>query len=715
MFGGDTSRQQEPELISLKRNVEQAWQYSSSNFKRYQEFLAMTFRSALSDQDRETLRYMGRPPIESMLILAHISRIQGEFAKQQFNINVHPAEGVALTRLSETYIRDLEILQAHLNELFLETSNGKFQWNLFQDVLAGGFGVAKLYVDFINERSFLQKIFIERMSNPCLCGFDPLAKEMHKGDGRFAFQIYPMTQEEFKLAYGADLAKEISYTRNIQSFNWSYTNAREKIVLVCEFFEKEMKNSNLLLLSDETTMLEAKYNKMLADWNKFEVPPTVIKKRKVQTTEIKRKQFCETTVLNTEDTYYNMLPLVYFAGRSVMLADNLGGTGGQNKEFTIPYGYPAKDAQRLKNVAMQTLGYELEGMMQHKIMIPKSAVPKDPKYVEAYTNPQKESVLVWEQFDPDRPDVKNEPPIILQRPGVPTIIMETYQAMDQTIQACFGTYDAILGINGKEISGKAIQQGALQSDASVMPYLEGFQAGLERCAEIIVNLIPDVYVTARSIPIHLPDGKREHVIIKEKAEDGDAILFNYDPHELAVKIETGVNSNVQKQLAIESLTLLMNTSETFKAFMETKGLPVLLKNIEIRGIEGLEAEVEQFMQEMQEKQAQAANAPTDTDKLVGAEIMKSQLEAQARDQKTQADLAADIAKTAVEKERVENERMETEIKAAEIGLRLNMERENQAAQSASDTINLAVGVMQHQMEQDALEKAQQQPQGTPNE
>ena len=61
---------------------------------------------------------------------------------------------------------------------------------------------------------------------------------------------------------------------------------------------------------------------------------------------------------------------------------------------------------------------------------------------------------------------------------------------------------------------------------------------------------------------------------------------------------------------------------------------------------------------------------------------------------------------------MENERLETEIKAAEAGMRLNMERENRAAQSASDTLNLAVGVMQHQMEQDALEKAQQQPQGS---
>jgi Phage P22-like portal protein len=714
MFGGDITKKEEPNLISLKRNVEQSWQYSRHNYQRWQEFMAMTFRSALSDQDRESLRYIGRPPIESMIIAAHTSRIQGEFARQQFNVDVHPSEGIRLDKLSKTYIRDLEVLQAHLNETLLETSNGKFQYNLFQDVLVGAFGVAKLDVDFINPRSFLQRINIQKIANPCLTGFDPLATERHKGDGRYAFQLYPMTQEEFQLEYGKDLTKKISFTRSLQSFNWSYINAREKIVLVCEFFEKETKNANLLLLSDQTTMLESKYNEMLKNWNKFAVPPTEMDRRQVQVTEIKRSEFCETEIMKErQKTYHEMLPLVYFDGRSVMIADNIGGSGGQNRQFTIPYGFPAKDAQRLKNVAMQTLGHELEGMMQHKIMIAKEAVPQDPKYVEAYTHPQKEACIVWEQFVPDRPEMKNEPPQILARPPVPSIIMETYQAMDQTIQACFGSYDAILGINGKEISGKAIQQGAMQSDASVMPYLVGFQTGLERCAEIIVNLIPKVYITPRTIPIRLPDGTREHIVIKESVE-GDSIEFNYDPHEISVKIESGVNSNIQKQLAVEQITTLMNTSETFKAFMERKGLPVLLKNIDIRGIEGLEDKVEDFMAEIEKERQQAGSQPSDTDKIVNAEIHKTELEAEARDQKTQADMAVNIAKVAVEKEKVENDRLELELKAMEVGARLHIDRENQAAQAASDTINLAVGVMKHQHEVDMAEKqAEQQPQGAP--
>lgn len=707
MFGGDVTKEQEPNLITLKKDVEKSWQYFQHNYTRFHEFIAMTFRSALSDQDRESLRYIGRPPIETMIIAAHANRILGEFVRQQFNMDVHPAEGMLLDRLPKNYIRNMEVEQAHLNELFLETSNGTFLWDMFQDTCMGGMGVGKIFVDYINENSFLQKIFLQRMTNPTLCGFDPLAKERHKGDGRYAFQLYPMTQEEFQLEYGKELAKRVSYTRSLQSFNWSYENAREKIVLVCEFFQKEVKNANLLLLADQSTMLESKYNKMIKEWNKIEVPPAVLDKRKVKVTSVKRYQFCETEILSEEDTYYPFLPLVYFDGRSVHIPDNIGGSGGQNKQFIIPFGYVAKDAQRLKNVAMQTLGNELEGMMQHKIMIPKGAIPQDPKYIEAYKNMQKESAIVWEQWNPDRPEVENAPPQILERPHVPEVIMQTFVEMDKTIQACFGAHEAITSLNGKEISGKAMQQGALQSDASVLPYLQGFSTGLEQLAKIAHHLIPDVYVTPRSIPIRLPDGKREHVVINQDIQ-GDAITFNYDPTMAAVKVEVGVNSNVQKQLAVEMLESLMTVSDTFKKFMEQEGLPVLLKNVDIRGIEGLEDKVEDFMEREKQQAAAMANAPTDTDKIVNAEIMKTTLEAQARDQKTQADMAVNISKVAVQKEEVENKRLELELKAAEVGARLDMDRENQAAQAASDTINLAVGVMQHQMEQDAAEKQMQQ-------
>ena len=51
------------------------------------------------------------------------------------------------------------------------------------------------------------KIPIERAFNPTLCGFDPLATTSHKGDGRYCFELYPMTQEEFAQEFGKDVLR----------------------------------------------------------------------------------------------------------------------------------------------------------------------------------------------------------------------------------------------------------------------------------------------------------------------------------------------------------------------------------------------------------------------------------------------------------------------------------------------------------------------------
>ena len=84
------------------------------------------------------------------------------------------------------------------------------------------------------------------------------------------------------------------------------------------------------------------------------------------------------------------------------------------------------------------------------------------------------------------------------------------------------------------------------------------------------------------------------------------------------------------------------------------------------------------------------------------------LEAQARDQKTQADMAINVAKAAIAREEVELKRQELELKAHEAHMRLNMDKENEAAAQTAATIELAVDVMKHQAEMDMAEKSQMQ-------
>lgn len=733
-------------FAAIKKDIEDSYKYFEENYKHYKHMMTFIFKSALSDDDRNTLAQLGKPAIEFPILEAYISRIRGEFIKQQPQIDVHAAEGLAIGKVDDEYVQLLKIIQAHLNEIFFAADNDEFSYDIFTDGLAGGFGVAEIAADYVNEKSFHQKITIARVLNPTMCGFDPLATTSHKGDGRYCFKLYPMSQEEFAVEFGEERAKTFNFTRAMGQFNWSFKNNNAKVVLVAEYFVKVQKSVSLVRIAENdldvpVTMPEKEYNKLVKEWDRIEQVPPILERRKSTTTRIDRYRVCQHEVLDHIQTSYPMLPLVFFDGNSVMVQST---SGGQIHQLTKSYVSNARGVQKLKNYAGQTIGQELEDMPQYKVTIPVEGIPK--QYEKYYQNMQVPAALVYNQFHPSQPGVRLDAPQAFPRIPTPPLVSEIFAGSDATTQAILGSYDAILGVNDKQVSGVAIQQGAMQSNAAAIPYLVGYLKGLQRCAEIIIHMLPLYYTTPRTIPVRLPNGKRDYQVInapypkvdkqkqmlqkasemgmgnqmEEEQEEGaeseemeNAIMFNYDPHEINVKIEAGVNAAVQKQVAVEQLTAMMEVSPTFAEFMNRQGLPTLLDNLDIRGIEGLKEMSEQFQAQMESERQQAAGQPTDTDKVVNAEIMKSQLEAQARDQKTQADLVVAIGKLAAMHEELELKKQELKLKAREAHVNLHMAGEERAAKASEKSIEMAIGIMQHQNEMDMQEKQMQQPQQAP--
>jgi 5'-3' exonuclease len=110
--------------------------------------------------------------------------------------------------------------------------------------------------------------------------------------------------------------------------------------------------------------------------------------------------------------------------------------------------------------------------------------------------------------------------------------------------------------------------------------------------------------------------------------------MNYDPHSLQVKVETGVNFAMQKELALKTLTGLMQASPKFADFMNDEGLFALLDNIDIRGIDELKAKAEDYERKNDQKQAQMSQMQEQMQQM---QMRLGQQEAQAKIQKDLAD------------------------------------------------------------------------------
>lgn len=698
----DLAKKHTERLPELKKNVEEAQQYFSENVNRYNDYMRFVFKSSLTDEEAATLADVGKPTIEFNILEAFISRLRGEFAKQQPSLTVRAADGVPLSMLNQQFTDTIHVVEAHLRAIFFDGANDMLEYNVYSDLLAGGFSVLRAYTDYVNEMSFEQNICIERAFDPTLCVFDPLARESHKGDGRFCAELYPMTKAQFEEEFGKELTAEMKFTRSLSGFSWSFKNEQEEIILVCDYYEKQLKKETIVKLSNGHTVTQKEYEKFLENWEKsgaIEQPPIPVgAPRKTNLEKIVRYRFCENRTLGFNETNYKYLPLVFVDGNSVSLKD-----GGAYVQMTRPYVYHAKGIQRLKNFAGQSLGNELENTVQHKWVVPIESIPTD--YQDAYQNVQKADTLVYNHFlDTNNPQVTLPAPREVVRTPIPPEISQTFRMTDEMTQTILGSYDNSAGVSGAQMSGIAFARSAIQSNNASVPYIVGYIKGLNRVAQIIVDLIPKYYRTPRSLPVLLPNGKREYVEINKKG----SLYMNYDPHSLQVKVETGVNFAMQKEIALQTIISLSQASPTFAQFFNQYGLQTLLDNIEIRGIEELKEKAVQFEEQLAEQQKMAQQQQQQQMQLQSQQQAMSMAQAQKELQSPTAEqigvmaiqekAKVDSANIAIKERdsetkflellsKIRNEDVEMELKSAEID-----------AENTRSAVEAAINISKHMNE-----------------
>lgn len=653
------------ELKRIKKNIETAYLYFKDNYDRYNDYRKFIFQTSMSSDDIALLKELQKPQLEFNILEAYVSRLRGEFSKQEPSFTVRAADGLKIVDP-----RMIDVIEQHLRAIMTDANSDNMEYDVYTDTLSGGFSVMKVYTDYVNEMSFDQNIHIRRAFDPTLCGFDPLATTSHKGDGRYCFELYPKSREELE-QMGVD-TEGMKFARSIEGFNWNYQTENEEIVLVCDYYEKKTKRVKIVKLVNNQVMPIKEYTALVEAWNREGIiaqPPAIVgKPRWTELQTIVRYRIIESRVLEYVETNYKYLPLIFVDGNSVVIRN---GVNGAVQQMTRPYVFHAKGVQKLKNFAGQTLANELENMVMHKFKVPKDAIPNG--YEEAYMNVQKANVLIYNQYKDNDVNIPLNPPEEIQRVPTPPEVTNTFKITDEVTQMILGSFDADLAkMNQNQVSGIALQESATLSNSASMPYIVGFMKALNQAANIMLDLIPKYYVTPRTIPMMKSDGKREYQLIN--AEHPDSMKMEYPNNALEVKVTAGVNFSVQKSQALSQVIALMQASPLFAQFMNTSGLNILLDNIDIRGIDQLKEQTEQWQKQMQQIQQQQMQQQQNQP---NPEMMKAQLkqtELQQKAQKQQSDLALSLAKLKQEQTKLVLQAKESEQEAKVQRLKAETER-----------------------------------------
>ena len=627
----DVAKKYQDELPRIKKTVRSSHDYFKRNYDSYTEFRKFVFESSLTNDEITLLMTMGRPQLEFNVLEAYMSRLLGEFSKQEPDIEVSAYDQMQSDPMM------IKLVEQHLKHAFVaDADNQHLRYEVYKDCLSGGYSAVKVYTDYEHPMSVNQVIKFKKCE-PTLTFWDKLAMLQHKGDGRFCGELFPKSKEEFTAEYPDISTNSMSFRRGMEGFNWSYRDDNSEIVLLADYYEKKSKETMIVQLRDGRVMTQAKYRKLVDEWDKIEVPPgTIGKPRKTMLDQIVRYRIVENQVIEYEETDFSFLPLVFVDGNSALVS----ATNNSNiHQVTRPYFFHAKGAQRLKNYAGISLANEIENTVQHKFMVAKEALPKEEEFMQAYRDVQKANTVVYNSIyenDPDKP-IPN-PIREVQRVPAPPEITQAFTGADQLIQGILGSYDGALGINNNQLSGIAIVEAASQSNATAMPYIVGCLNGFQRLAQIYVDLMPKYFTTPRTLPILDDEGKRQYVMINQQ----NGIPMEYDPNVLRVSLKAGASFQVQKSRTIMMVKEMMGMSPLFAQFMAEKGLGFILDNMEGKGVEELKNLTGEWLQQYQQEKQQAMQAQQQNPAAVKAQVDMQKL--QMQNQHKQMDMQLDMAR-----------------------------------------------------------------------
>ncbi len=635
-------------LEEIAQCVKDSQESNNENIKRFHDMQNFVFRTQISEAQDNALTLLKRPKVQFNMCNALIDRLCGEYSKQEPSINVSSNDGVNVDE------EVLAVVEGHIRHLIFEASKNNTQYYAYREQLVGGWSIYKVYADYKNEMSFDQDIFLEKAYDSTLVGFDTSSRVATKSDASYCYQLFPMSVSSFKQKYKDIDISDVKFNDG-EGFNFAYTtDDNKKVIIVCDFYEKIDEEKEILKLSNGKSMFPDEYEKLLAEWDTIEQPPVIVQKRKTIITKVCRDRFAADKMIEVEeDCCSKYVSLVFVDGNSAQIS-----SGSSSSQFTKPYLHHAQGIQDLINIAGQTIAADIENMTMQKLVIAEESLPSQESYRKALRKFQQAEIVVWKSKGAN--GEPNPPPEPMQRVGLPSEVLQLFTSGQQIMQSVVGSYDAQIGVNNRDLSGVALVEGATQSNATAMPYVVNNMLALNQVAQIVVDMMPKIMVTPRTIPVRLKDGSKEFVEINT---DG-GIQLDFSSSDLNVKVEAGVNFEIEKNRSLEQMIMLMKENQEFNEFMNQEGMDVILDNMSFRGVDVLK---ERFKNWSEQKKQQPPQPNPD---LINAQSKQlasqaQMLEAQNDQLKIQHAAKDNAFKTALDMKRVENETSDSDTRRIE--------------------------------------------------
>lgn len=411
---------------------------------------------------------------------AFIRTVVNEARQNRPGINVHPVDSEADPAVAEVYnglIRNIE-----------QTSKADVAYDTAVDfAVSMGFGYFRINTDYACDDSFDLDLRIERIANPFSVYGDPLSTAADSSDWGQAFVTEVLSKSAFKKKYKG--AEEVNWDSDGYNKQIGSSWMEGESIVIAEWWQREKVKQTILKLSDDagTVIAEDVYKVQKDTLDAQGI--TVLGSREASSHKVTQKIMTGAEIIEKNAWAGKYIPIIPVYGDEINV---------EGKRYFRSLIRDAKDAQRMLN-------YWRTASTQMVALAPK--VPFIGKKGTFVTDARKWATINsgnHTHIEYDGPDAPQRQPLDSGR--AVGAIQEALNAADD-MKAILGIYDASLGAQGNEVSGKAILARQKEGDASNFHFLDNLSRAIEHGGRILVDLIPTVYTGERMLRVLGSDNK----------------------------------------------------------------------------------------------------------------------------------------------------------------------------------------------------------------
>lgn len=578
------------------------------------------------EKDKSRREAEGRPCPVINRLPRFVRQVTGDIRKLNPAIKVLPGDDKSDESICEVY-------EGLIRQIQQDSGATNIYEGSAESAAQCGIGAFRVLNEFEDETSFNQVIKIERIHNPLSVYFDPASRQPTRSDAEFCFITDQISDDDFKDMFPKANPVDTEHDGETDGLECWRSDGQ---VVVAEYFWKERKTVEIGLLADGSTV---------------ENPTAIhnaVKTRKAQKTVVKWAKISGKDVLEgPKDLPGKHIPVVAVVGEEMHVGERVVRTSviRHAKDPMRIYNYMA--AAELENVAMQ----------------PKAPYMVTPKQIAGLEAIWGEANSANRPYLPFNPDEKAPPPQRVAPPIASGGLNNSMERAEDDMKATTGIYDAALGGRSNEQSGVAIRQRQLESDISTSIYTDNLAKAIEHCGNIIVEMIPMVYDTARMIRTLGEDDQQQVTPINavSVSQDGVMPVNDLTGGKYTVRVTVGPNYSTRRQETAESM---MQFVQAFPAAGQVAG-DLIAKSMDWPDADKLAERLQKILppgmippdqmtpeqqQEMQAGMAQQQQAAQIQQVAQEIEMRKAEAEtteAEADAQKAQTEAAAQAMELAI--------------------------------------------------------------------